>query len=959
VTPGISAARKTRRIATPAVRFSVAVFCSIAGLLGDVRAGFATAPSPALRAQAEAGNAAARAKVNTWLSSRGTWVDRVDKSFALDLTRYPRGEVAHRNILVVLAKFPSDGDGLAISASSNSTPGYYQRLFFSDDPNDGFTSVREYYREASKGRLIISGQVTSDWLQMPHSYGYYVDGTNAGIYGPYPRNGQGLAEAAMNAAFQDFGGDLRYFDNDGPDGVTSSGDDDGFIDAVCVIHPERGGELSTAPPVAIWSHESGVGFGNCSGNYANSDCKPGLQLGNVRGYLYLHVGEFNDFPGDHAMGTYCHEFGHTLGLPDLYDYYGVGLGFYSLMGLGNYLPFYTSEGTLGSRPSNFDPWCRQFLGFDSRAVVTEPGPYSLAPVSKGGGSLQIWRNGEPGDEYLLVENRGHSGNDRFLPADGLVVYRVDERFPDNTGGPAFYRVRVLDADSLYPRQLEIPIVQDANGNMDPTQGNYGDARDSWPGALLRRSLTESSTPDTRDRDGFDTGVRLYNMSGGSVDGSETASFDLVLGSKPELRLAGSNFQDGNDDRPGAGESGDLTVSLKNIGVASGALSLSLASLDPLVLVTQNSSNCAAIGPGLTGQSSPAFSLQLGTPGSLQYDARVRLSWTDGTNSGALDFAIMIGQVAGLNESFSDDFALSGWTSQALAPSVANEWHRTSVRYRTGGAGGTLAAKVGSLNQLGVGSNEQQTYRSNQDAALISPSFDLAPNSQLTFWSLVDTETNGGFGAWDGGRAEISLDGGDWVPLEVDRGYPYFIEFLAGTALAYSSVIAGSSNGQWRQFVADLSMYQGPARIRFRFASDGENDPRDQYGGLLRYYEGWYVDDVSVGPRVDPGPAPHHVAFRAGPTPYFAGGGFSTAIYFRLSAPDGLPHSGERPVIRIYDVSGRRVREVTASPDQLVPAEFTASWDGKNNLDAPVGAGVYFAKVTLLGQTQTTRLVVVR
>lgn len=915
----------------------------------------AVAPTPALRERALASviDVSARERLSSWLASRGSWVDGVDKSFALDVTKYPRGGVAHRNILVVLAEFPSDGLGPAAGPASKSTPGYYQRLFFSEDPNDGFISVREYFKEASNGRLIISGQVTSEWLDMPRSYAYYVDGTNYGL-GSYPRNSQGLAEAAMASAYKNFDGRMGYFDNDGPDGVANSGDDDGYIDAVCIIHPERGTEFPGAPDISMWSHETGIGFGGCTGSSINTTCQPGIQLGGVRGYLFFVVPEFNEFPADHAMGTYCHEFGHTLGLPDLYDYYGQGLGFFSLMALGNYLPFAPGEGVIGTRPGNFDAWSRQFLGFDSRVVLTQPGNYSIAPASKGGGSFQIWRNGEPGVEYFLVENRGRSGNDEFMPGDGLVIYHVDESSATNTGGPSSYRVRVVDADSDYPGQLEIPIV-----TGDPTQGNYGDSRDFWPGSLGRRSLTESTDPNTRDYDGFDTGIRFFNLSGGTFDGTESASFDLVLGSRPELRLASVSYQDGDDNRPDPNETGDLLLGLRNIGTPSAALSLTLVSLDPLVTVLQSNSACPALAAGQVGQSTTPFSIQCGAPVTAPRAVPVRLNWDDGTTSATINLSITIGEVAGLSDRFESDLVTSGWLTAPIPPSIQNEWHRTSSRRMPGVAvGDTFSVKLGSLNSLGTGSNEQQTYRTNQDAELVSPGFNLPANSQLSFWSWIDSETNGGFGAWDGGRVEISLSGGPWFPLEVDGGYPYFIELNAGTALSGASTIAGASRS-WRKYVADLSAYNGPARIRFRFASDGENEPRDQFGGLLRYYEGWYLDDITVGVRQDPGPTPRRVTFRAGPVPYFAGSSSAGSLRFRFSARDGLPHPGERPVVRIYDVKGRLVRALNASVDALLANEFGASWDGRDRAGASAGAGVYFAKVTLLGETQTTRLVVVR
>ena len=929
------------------VRTLLVLLTATLALLGATESARAAAPAPWLldRARGTPQEAEVREQIRRWSELRAGGADKVHEEFALSPSRFPRGGVARRNILVVLTQFPSDQFGVAVKPASQSTPGYYQRIFFSDDPNDGFTSVREYYREISNGRLLISGQVTSKWLDMPHSYAYYVNGSAGLDFGAYPRSAQNLAEEAMNAAYRDFDGKLGYFDNDGPDGIAHSGDDDGYIDAVCVIHPGVGGEVVAGDAAFdyLWSHESGIAiYSNCPGTGGGPGCLPGMTLGEARGFLYFMGGEFNERPADYAIGTYCHEFGHTIGLPDLYDPVAAGLGFYSLMGLGNYLPF-NGEGVFGSVPGSLDAWSRQFLGFDPIVTPAAGGRYSLGPATGGGGSLRIWSNGEPGSEYFLLENRQKTGSDRYLPGDGLLIYHVDDRNQDNISGPSFYRVRVVAADGQ------------ADLETDPqVGGNYGDGADFWPGTLLRRNWTEATTPDSRDYAGFDTAVRLANIAGGSVDGSDSVSFDLVLSSRPELRIAGVMYQDSGDNRPDPSETGDLTLQVGNVGTGSGPLNYTLSSLDALATVNQGSSAGGALATGQTGSNSTPFTVTFGSPVSLPRIVPLRLSWNDGSVSASQDFSLTIGEGAGLGEDFESDFIASGWSSGAVAPSVYNEWHRTQVRSHNG----TFAAKVGSTNALNVGSNEQQTYRSNQDAGIMSPGFDLAANSQISFWSYVDSETNGGTGAWDGGRVEISLLGGPWMPLAVDEGYPYMIEFNAGTALSGSNVIAGSS-GAWRRYVADLSWYQGPARIRFRFASDDTNDPRDQSGGLVRYYEGWYVDDIAVGPRQTPAPIPRRVTFRAGPIPYFAGSSSAGSLRFRFSARDGLSHPGERPVVRIYDVKGRLVRALNASVDALLAHEFGASWDGRDRAGVAVGAGVYFGKVTLLGETQTTRLVVVR
>ncbi len=71
-------------------------------------------------------------------------------------------------------------------------------------------------------------------------YAYYVD-AQAG-FGTYPRNAQKPAEDAVAAA--DPLVDFSQFDNDGPDGIPDSGDDDGVVDALFVVHAEPGRETT-------------------------------------------------------------------------------------------------------------------------------------------------------------------------------------------------------------------------------------------------------------------------------------------------------------------------------------------------------------------------------------------------------------------------------------------------------------------------------------------------------------------------------------------------------------------------------------------------------------------------------------------------------------------------------------------------------------------------------------------
>ncbi len=898
--------------------------------------------------------------------SRGQGVDRVYSQFALDTAKYPRGGVAHRNILVVLCDFDGDPFGPGVHHSSASTPGYYHKLFFSDDPNDGIVSLREYYRINSHGRLVVSGRVTEDWLTMPRSYAYYCNGSSGLDFGSYPRSSQKLAEDAMSAAYESFHHNLSFFDNDGPDGIPGSGDDDGYIDAVILIHPGQGAEI--APVVQednlLWSHEAGITIYQDCPQPSSPNCLPGLQLGGVRGFLYTMNGEFNYTPGDNANGTWIHEFGHTLGLADLYEFsscgnpVGNGIGVYSLMSLGNYLPLNPPEAQ-GTRPGNLDPWSRAFLGFEQPTVASGSGHYDLPPLTRGGSALKIWKNGQPGTEYFLVENRIQEGTDAGLPGAGLLIYHIDDTMIDNCRDcdlascfdpPSPHgRIEVVQADGF-------DELHDGSQPFEPPLDAYGDASDFFPGAQAVRSWTQSTTPSSREYSGLDTGIRMTNIVG-AYDNADIASFDLSVSLAPAIQVQGVTVRDaGLGNANGildVAETDSLDVSLTNVGTASAALSLTLSTLDPAITIVDGTAGAPAIGAGATAGASDPFIVTVGAT-TTPHPVAFTLNWNDGGASGSQVFTLTVGMSAGLTADF--ESGMGSWTSGPVAPSALDQWHLSTTR----GFGSATSMKVGSsLDPAGGGSNDAKTYADLMDAALVSPMFNLPAGSELVFQSWIDAETNGGTMAYDGGRVEISLRGGPWIPLDVDGGYGYEIVFDSGATLRGADVFSGSPQ-RWRRVVADLSAYSGPAQIRFRFSTDSGNQPFDiNSGSLARYYEGWYVDAVSVGPRVDPGPARRVLSLRAGPNPFKMNHGSSAAITFRFSAPDGLPHPGLTPKIRVFDLHGRLVRTLDAAPDGLLPSEFRASWNARTDKGGVVSSGIYFAKVDILGQTQTFRLVLFR
>ena len=124
-----------------------------------------------------------------------------------------------------------------------------------------------------------------------------------------------------------------------------------------------------------------------------------------------------------GIGTFCHEFSHILGLPDLYDVDGEKSGglsdalwvSLSLMDGGNY-------NDDGRTPPNYSALELEMLGLlEPEKLVA--GLYSLEPMTNTRRALRMDTDME--GEYFLFECRASSGWDRFIGGSGMLVYHID------------------------------------------------------------------------------------------------------------------------------------------------------------------------------------------------------------------------------------------------------------------------------------------------------------------------------------------------------------------------------------------------------------------------------------------------------------------------------------------------------------------------------------------------------
>ena len=110
------------------------------------------------------------------------------------------------------------------------TPAVIDGILFSN----GAGTVTDYYDEISYGLLDLTGDVFP-YTTVPNSDAYYANGVS-GI-GAGNRCWQLLFDTLSVA---DGTIDVSPYDNDGPDGVPNSGDDDGVVDLVAFLQPKQG-----------------------------------------------------------------------------------------------------------------------------------------------------------------------------------------------------------------------------------------------------------------------------------------------------------------------------------------------------------------------------------------------------------------------------------------------------------------------------------------------------------------------------------------------------------------------------------------------------------------------------------------------------------------------------------------------------------------------------------------------
>lgn len=378
--------------------------------------------------------------------------------------------------------------------------------------NGGTGSVQDFYYDNSHGEFKPVFDVYGP-VELPYNMAHY--GAHKGN-----RNDTCPQDAVFEAA-KKLNSEIDFSQYDY--------NKDGLVDMILMYYAgyneAEGGSANT-----IWPHQSDV-RGNQEASTTKLDGK----------YLstYFCTSELRGNEGVNmcGIGTTCHEFGHSLGLPDFYDTdyaengLAGGLYAFSTMCSGSY-------NNQGRTPPYFNAEERIMLGWMSHTEVPEleSGALSFGSIKD---DIAYRSSTDTEGEYFLYEYRDGSGWDKPIPK-GMLIYHVDKSTVRSVGGITPYeqwvnwtQYNTINAYGDHPCFYVVPAP-------DPRNLYYeGDGRSiQFPGA---QNVTSFSPVDWEDQD---TGVTITGIS----LASDKISFNVSV--SVEQRVVGKVV--GQDDQPIAG-----------------------------------------------------------------------------------------------------------------------------------------------------------------------------------------------------------------------------------------------------------------------------------------------------------------------------------------------------------------------------------------------------------------------
>lgn len=263
-------------------------------------------------------------------------------------------------------------------------------------------SARKYFQDQSYGQYNPVFDLIGP-LQLSNTVSYYGSNKDA--------NAPKMIKEACELADQ-AGADFSQYDND----------NDGYVDFVYVVYAGYG-EADGGGEETVWPHQwnlrSSAGITlKLDGKYIDR-----YACGN-------EISKWSDVYN--GIGTFCHEFGHVLGLPDFYETNNPQTGLHTLSewDIMDYGPYNND----GNTPPSYSAYERFYMGWLTPRMLSKAENVTLYPINEGTGSSLListanthnmsgWKP-NPTTFYLL-EVRTLTGWDEYLPGPGMLITKVD------------------------------------------------------------------------------------------------------------------------------------------------------------------------------------------------------------------------------------------------------------------------------------------------------------------------------------------------------------------------------------------------------------------------------------------------------------------------------------------------------------------------------------------------------
>ena len=324
-------------------------------------------------------------------------------------------------------------------------------------------SCLHYFQSQSRGQFSPRFDILGP-VNLPQTRAYY--GSN--VYRYNTELDTQLGTMIYDACTGLEGVDFTNYDNDG----------DGYVDVVVVLYAGVGeAQAWSSVPESVWPCQWDM---QESYDWGCSVTGP-FQLNGVTIDRYA---VFNELEGSNnystridGIGTFCHEFGHCLGLPDFYNTGGgssYGMSSWSIMDHGCYADN-------SHTPVGYTSYERHFMGWMDLIDPEKNTQCVLEPLNTDGGTAVKVTNDANPDEYYLLEHRVKTDWDAYLPAAGILILHVDynkaaweNNTPNNVA--SHQRMTIIPADNVL--------------------SGFNNSTDTWPMGDLD-SLTNNSVPAAR------------------------------------------------------------------------------------------------------------------------------------------------------------------------------------------------------------------------------------------------------------------------------------------------------------------------------------------------------------------------------------------------------------------------------------------------------------------------------